>query len=248
MGDFDGFRALSFDCYGTLIDWETGIVAALGTWITEAAVDLDPAELLAAFADIASAVERQRPAAPYPEVLGEVLREIGRRHGVTVTRGAADAFGASVGDWPAFEDSPAALTSLGERFKLIILSNVDRRSFRRSNDRLGVEFDLILTAQDIGSYKPSPRNFEALLRKVGELGMEPGALLHVAQSLFHDHVPAKAAGLATAWIDRRGSTPGFGATPPPAMDVEPDWRFPSMEAFAAAAVGGDGPTDGGTVK
>ena len=248
MVDFDGFRALSFDCYGTLIDWETGIVGALEAWIRRSAIGLDAAELLAAFADIESAVEQQQPTAPYPQVLAEVLRELGSRHGVHVTDAAAAAFGGSVGDWPAFGDSPAGLASLGERFKLVILSNVDRRSFRRSTDRLGVEFDLILTAEDIGSYKPSPRNFEALLREVGALGVEPAELLHVAQSLYHDHVPARAAGLATAWIDRRGNTPGFGATPPAAMIVEPDWTFPSMEAFATAAAGDHGPDGGRTVS
>ena len=124
---------------------------------------------------------------------------------------------------------------MSTRFKLIILSNVDRASFARSKARLGVSFTSVLTAQDIGSYKPSPRNFDALAGEARRLGVGDGKLLHVAQSLFHDHVPAKRAGLPTVWINRRHDRPGWGATPAPPVSVTPDWEFPSMAAFAAAA-------------
>jgi FMN phosphatase YigB (HAD superfamily) len=127
---------------------------------------------------------------------------------------------------------------LGRHFKLIILSNVDRASFAGSAARLGVEFTSVLTAQDIGSYKPSARNFEALTGEAARLGIGPGNLLHVAQSLFHDHVPAQRAGLPTAWIDRRHPRPGWGATPEPPAPVTPDWEFPSMAALAAAVEAG----------
>jgi putative hydrolase of the HAD superfamily len=140
-----------------------------------------------------------------------------------------------VPDWPAFDDSHNALIRLGERFKLIVLSNVDRASFAGSQARLGVEFTSVLTAQDVGSYKPAPRNFEALVAETRRLGVADGKLLHVAQSLFHDHVPAKLAGLSTAWINRRHDRPGWGATPPPRAEVKPDWEFRSMAALAAAA-------------
>ena len=123
---------------------------------------------------------------------------------------------------------------LGERFKLIILSNVDRVSFAGSQTRLGVEFTSVLTAEEIGSYKPSPRNFEALGAEAQRLGVDRRGLLHVAQSLFHDHVPAKRAGLATVWINRRHDRSGWGATPAPPTEVTPDWEFPSMAAFASA--------------
>jgi 2-haloalkanoic acid dehalogenase type II len=159
---------------------------------------------------------------------------MGARFDVPVSDADGTAFGASVGAWPAFADSPDALVRLKRRFKLIILSNIDRASFARSNQRLGVEFDAILTAQDIGSYKPDPRNFEALLRTAGDLGVGHDGLLHVAQSLYHDHVPAKAAGLATVWIDRRAGSAGTGATPAPTVDVRPDWVFPTLAAFADA--------------
>jgi 2-haloacid dehalogenase len=139
-----------------------------------------------------------------------------------------------VPDWPAFPDSHQALVTLGEGHTLIILSNVDRESFEGSRRRLGVTFDHVLTAQDIGSYKPSPRNFAALQRLCERAGIPPGRLLHVAQSLFHDHVPAKAVGLPTVWINRRHAQPGWGATPPPGSDIKPDWTFPDMATFAAA--------------
>jgi FMN phosphatase YigB (HAD superfamily) len=130
---------------------------------------------------------------------------------------------------------PPCWPAVSKRYQLIILSNVDRDSFAASNRRLGVTFTSILTAQDIGSYKPSPRNFDAVAAEAGRLGIGKDGLLHVAQSLFHDHVPAKQAGLPTVWINRRHDQPGWGATPAPAAAVTPDWEFPSMQAFAAAA-------------
>jgi 2-haloacid dehalogenase len=114
------------------------------------------------------------------------------------------------------------------------VSNVDRDSFAASSRRLGVTFTSVITAQDVGSYKPSPRNFEALLAETDRLGVPRGRLLHVAQSLFHDHVPAKQAGLPTVWINRRHDRAGSGATPVPPVAVAPDWEFPSMRAFADA--------------
>jgi len=134
----------------------------------------------------------------------------------------------------AFRDSSDALNALGRDFKLLILSNVDRESFAGSNRRLAVTFDSILAAQDIGSYKPSLRNFDALLTEAGRVGVGKGKLLHVAQSLFHDHVPAKMLGLPTVWINRRHDRPGWGATPAEPSSVTPNWEFPSMAAFAAA--------------
>jgi 2-haloalkanoic acid dehalogenase type II len=162
------------------------------------------------------------------------MRALGQELGATVTDEDAAALAGSVRDWPAFPDSHDALIRLGRRYRLIILSNVDRGSFAHSNDRLGVTFASILTAEDIGSYKPSPGNFAALISEAGRLGVRPGGLVHAAQSIFHDHVPAKRAGLPTVWINRRHNRPGWGATPAPTSAVTPDWEFPSMAAFAAA--------------
>ncbi|AQA06689.1 haloacid dehalogenase, type II [Mycobacterium sp. MS1601] len=228
------YDALSFDCYGTLIDWETGIRATLEPWASKAGLDMTGEDLLLAYADCEATAERETPTALYPEILANSFRRLGTVLNTPVTDEEAQRFGASVGDWPAFPDSHEALVSLAETYQLIILSNVDRASFAASNARLDVDFDLILTAQDIGSYKPSPRNFEHLLEAAGERNIAPERVLVVAQSLFHDHVPAKAAGLDSVWINRRHDNEGWGATPPPPAPVTPDLEFPSMQAFADA--------------
>ena len=238
MTDFDHYSALSFDCYGTLIDWEAGIGRALGVWAQPHRRDLGADQLVAVFAHHESDVQTEQPALPYPKVLERVLRRVGANLGIEVTAGDARRFGASVGEWPAFSDSSQALRQLEQRFKLIILSNVDRESFRASNARLGVEFDLIVTAQDVGAYKPSDRSFPALFDRLDDVGVRRSELLHVAQSLFHDHEPAARVGLPSVWIDRRHDQEGYGATPPPQASVSPRWRYPSMAAFAAAALAG----------
>lgn len=228
------FEALSFDCYGTLIDWETGIAAVLEPWAQVHGLGLTREELLAAYGAQETRAETQYPAEPYPQILARSLRAMGAELGVAVSDSDAQALAVSVPDWPAFPDSAAALAGLARHCKLIILSNVDRESFAASNDRLGVRFTSILTAADIGSYKPAARNFEALDAELVRLGVPRERTLHVAQSLFHDHVPAKAAGLATAWINRRHANPGWGATPAPDTDVTPDWTFNSMADLADA--------------
>ena len=228
------FEALSFDCYGTLIDWEAGLLAVLGPWARARGLELTGEELLTAYAQVEGVAEAEHPAEAYPEILARGMRLLGGNLGAEVTAEDAASLARSVPDWPAFPDSHDALATLGKRFKLIILSNVDRASFAGSNARLGVGFTSVITAQDVGSYKPSPRNFEALASEAARLGIRPGRLLHVAQSLFHDHVPAKRAGLPTVWIHRRHDRGGWGATPQPPAPVTPDWEFPSMAAFAAA--------------
>ncbi len=226
------FAALTFDCYGTLIDWESGILAALAPWLERQGIDAAPGEVLAAFAECESRHQAAAPTALYPEILSRVLKDMGKRWGVPVSGAEAAAFGASVADWPAFADSSQALAYLKGHYKLVILSNVDRGSFAASNARLGVEFDAVLTAGDIGSYKPDRRNFQYMLDALDSMGIDKERILHVAQSLFHDHVPAKEMGLATMWIDRRGGADGWGATMPPQTEVKPDYRAESMAAFA----------------
>jgi 2-haloalkanoic acid dehalogenase type II len=229
------FEALSFDCYGTLIDWEAGLLAVLVPWARLLGPNLTGEQLLAGYAEAEAAVEAEHPTAAYPDVLARSMRLLGSTLGGSVTDEDQARLAGSVPDWPAFPDSRDALHSLGRRYRLIILSNVDRASFAGSALTLGAEFTSVITAQDVGSYKPSPRNFGALTAEAARLGIGPGKLLHVAQSLFHDHVPAKAAGLPTVWINRRHAQPGWGATPRPPAPVTPDWEFPSMAAFAAAA-------------
>ena len=249
LADFDAF---SFDCYGTLIDWEAGLATVLRRWADAHGLAMTGEQLLVAYSDHEAAAEHDLPSALYPVILAEAMRRLGAQLGVPVSDEEAEGLGGSVPEWPAFADSAQALARLAARAKLIILSNVDRTSFAGSNKRLGVTFTSILTAQDIGSYKPSPRNFEALDAERRRLGIGDGRLLHVAQSLFHDHVPAKAAGLPTAWINRRHDQPGWGATPDPGAAVTPDWTFTSMAAFAdavdaahaAAEAGADAGADG----
>ena len=229
------FEALSFDCYGTLIDWEAGLSAVLVPWARERGLTLTAEQLLTEYAGLEAAVEAEGPAQLYPDVLARSMQLLGATLGAEVTSEDAARLASSVPDWPAFPDSHDALLALGKRFDLIILSNVDRASFAASGTRLGATFASVITAQDVGSYKPSPRNFDALAAEARRLGIGPGRLLHVAQSLFHDHLPAKQAGLPTVWINRRHDRPGWGATPAPPAPVTPDWEFPSMAAFAAAA-------------
>jgi 2-haloacid dehalogenase len=226
------FQAMSFDCYGTLIDWEAGLAGVLTPWARSAGLDLDDEALLAAYSRHEAEAEAGYPQEEYPQILARSMRALGRELGLQVSPDDAQRLARSVPDWPAFADSADALTALSRRFKLIILSNVDRASFAASNQRLGVQFSAVVTAQDVGSYKPSPRNFESLLGAATRLGVEAGKLLHVAQSLFHDHVPAQQAGLRTVWINRRTGRAGWGATPAPAAPVVPDWEFPSMSALA----------------
>jgi 2-haloalkanoic acid dehalogenase type II len=228
------FQALSFDCYGTLIDWEAGLSGVLRPWARSAGLDLDDEALLVAYSQHEAEAEAEHPLEPYPEILARSMRALGDELGSPVGPDNAQRLARSVPDWPAFADSADALAALSQRFKLIILSNVDRDSFAASNKRLGVQFSAVITAQDVGSYKPSPRNFEVLLAQAGQLGVDDGKLLHVAQSLFHDHVPAQRAGLPTVWINRRKGRAGWGATPAPPAPVVPDWEFSSMAALADA--------------
>jgi len=228
------FEALSFDCYGTLIDWETGISTALSRWAKKHALEVSAEELLERYAAAEAHHEETSPTTLYPEIVSAAMRDVGRGFGIEVSRSESHRLGRSVPDWPVYPDARQGLTTLSTRYKLIILSNVDRESFEASNLKLGVRFDAVVTAQDVGAYKPSARNFHALLGTASGLGIERGRLLHVAQSLYHDHIPARRLGLPTVWIDRRGDRPGWGATPPPGEDVQPEWTFPSLRAFAAA--------------
>ena len=228
--DYGAFDALTFDCYGTLIDWETGILAGLRTALGEHAADASDDELLETYARAEAALEAG-PYLPYREVLGRSLRTVAADLLIPVDREAEAAFGSSVRDWPAFEDSADALRRLHRRFKLGVLTNCDDDLFAASNRRLGVAFDWVVTAEQARGYKPRPENFELLLER---LALPRERVLHVAQSLFHDHVPAKALGFRTVWIDRRHDRPGSGATPP--AEAIPDARFVDMASFAAAAV------------
>jgi 2-haloacid dehalogenase len=228
------FRVLTFDCYGTLIDWESGLLTALQPLLARARVDLPHDAVLAAFADHEARQEAATPTMKYADLLCDVHRQLAQAWGVTPIAEESRAFGASVQDWPAFDDTAEALRYLKQHYKLAILSNVDHASFAGSLPRLGVAFDAVFTAEDVGSYKPDPRNFAYLIQRLAAMGCTRRDILHTAQSLFHDHAPANAAGLASAWIDRRQNAEGWGATAPPPAGVHYDFRFASLQEMARA--------------
>jgi 2-haloacid dehalogenase len=232
--DFDRFEALTFDCYGTLIDWESGILAALRPVLEAHGARVEEDGLLEAFGRHETAIEAGEYL-PYREVLASVLGRLGEELGFSPTDEEASAFASSVGDWPPFEDSPPALRTLGTRFGLGVITNCDDDLFARSAERLGVDFDWVITAERARAYKPSRRNFVLAFETIG---LAPERILHVAQSLFHDHVPAKELGLATVWVDRREGRAGPGATPP--ATVEPDLRVPDLATLVELAGGGRG--------
>ena len=238
MARLSDYRVLTFDCYGTLIDWETGIWEALQPVIgSSGATGLPREEALRAFARFEGQHERATPGLAYPELLGRVHRDLAGSFGLRTDRELDADFGNSVPRWPAFPDSAAALQVLKRRFRLVILSNVHREGIAASARTLGVEFDAFYTAEDIGAYKPSDTNFQYLIARLkSDFGLEPPEVLHTAQSLHHDHVPANRFGLASAWIDRQRLSEGgdWGATARVETMPRLDFTFFTLGEMAAA--------------
>ncbi len=232
MPNLSQFRILTFDCYGTLIDWETGLLQALADYLPEVLRKGDKETILQDFAQFEPEYQRQHPSALYPDVLAGVFRHLATHYDISYSEADALKFGQSIPKWPPFPDSVAALAYLKLHYPLAILSNIDSRSFAGSNQHLGVAFDYVFTAQEIRSYKPSIRNFEYMLDQLSQDGFQKNEILHVAQSVFHDHIPAKSIGLKTAWIDRRKHQAGWGATMPPETMPAVDFHFESMVEFA----------------
>ncbi len=228
--DFGRYEVLTFDCYGTLIDWETGIVDAFRAVLAPRGIEPPADELLEAYGQ-AEADAEDGPYLRYREVLARSMAAVCARYGVDPTAAEGEAFAQSIGAWPAFPDSRAALERLTRRFRLGVITNCDDDLFALSNRRLGVRFDWVVTAEQVGSYKPSTANF---LHAFDRIGVPRERILHVAQSLFHDHVPAKRLGLTTVWVNRRHDRPGFGATPP--ADAHPDLTVPDMATLASLGV------------
>lgn len=238
-------QVLCFDVYGTLIDWETGLHTAATEHLLSQLPSPPPSrdEFLKTYLSYEAAQQRATPDMTYASLLAAVYRQLMAHYSLPASsesESEAAAFGASVGQWPAFADSLAALAALKGRFKLVVLSNVDRASFQGSLSRLsggtdsggdGVGiFDLVLTAQDIGSYKPSLHNFEFMLREVRERwGIDKGSVCVVANSLFHDHVPAKRLGLQSVWIERPGAVMGVDAN---THGASWEWSFKTLGEMA----------------
>ncbi len=228
------FKVLTFDCYGTLIDWESGMIAGLTALTSRVEGSLTRDEILQAHARHESRQQKQTPTMRYRDLLPIVYRRLAEEWGVPVDWPECAAYGRSVDYWPAFPDSVEALIYLKQHFKLVILSNIDNQSFAASNARLGVPFDAVYTAEDIGSYKPADTNFDYMLNRLAELGVEKQAILHTAESMFHDHGPANRHGLRSCWIYRRHDQQGFGATMTPDSMPSFDFTFNSMGEFADA--------------
>jgi 2-haloacid dehalogenase len=209
MRELEQYSHLMFDCYGTLIDWESGILAAIRPVLSRHGVEQSDDAILELFGELeaaAVAATYQR----YSAVLTTVLAGFAERLGFTLAADEVD-----------------ALAILGQHYRLVILSNIDDELFAASARHLKADFAAVITAQQVGSYKPNPNNFRYAL---AQLGVPPEQILHVAQSLFHDIVPAKEVGLATVWVNRRHDRPGFGATPP--ANARPDREVPDLRTMA----------------
>lgn len=226
--DLTKYTTLTFDCYGTLIDWEGGIVAAMQPVLKAHGIERSDEEVLTIFSSLESAA--QRPYKRYREVLAIVLGQVGEQLGFTPTESELATFGGSVVNWPAFPDSSAALNALSRYYDLVILSNVDDDLFLGSAEKLQAPFHAVITAEQVGSYKPDPANFQHMLT---QLDRPKEQILHVAQSLFHDIAPARNAGLTSVWINRRQGRGGTGATPP--QEATPDLELPNMATLARMA-------------
>lgn len=234
LTDFD---ALTFDCYGTLIDWESGMIKALKRLTDRAQRPLSRDQILEAHARHESSQQLYTPAKCYRELLRIVYKRLAEEWGIQVSHEECVQYGRSVANWPAFEDSARALKYLKKYFKLVILSNVDNESFQASNQKLQVQFDAVYTAEDIGSYKPAARNFDYMLEKLAGFGVRKEKILHTAESMFHDHKPANDFGLKSCWIYRRHAQQGFGAAMNPGQMPNVDLKFNSMHELVKAHQG-----------
>ncbi len=228
------FKVLAFDVYGTLIDWESGMITALKPLTDKVSRSLSRDNILEAHAYHESTTQRWTPNKKYYDLLAVVYRRLAEEWGIEVTWEECQAYGLSVRQWPAFDDSRDALGYLKEHYKLVVLTNTDNMSFSGSNARLGVHFDGVYTAEDVGSYKPADRNFEYMLENLARQGIDKSDILHTAESMFHDHAPANKHGLSNCWIYRRHEKEGFGATMNPGDMPNYDYCFNSMAELAGA--------------
>ncbi|PYX48171.1 MAG: haloacid dehalogenase type II [Acidobacteria bacterium] len=232
MLDFTRFEVLTFDCYGTLIDWETGILSALHRILSAHGKNVDDATLLKMYGDFEQLAENGK-FHPYREVLESVVRKFGSELGFTPTVEQARSLPDSLPHWKPWPDTVAALRQLKSRFRLAILSNVDDDLFAGTRPQLGVDFDEVITAQQAQAYKPSLKLFELALSRIGTPAHR---VLHVGQSIYHDVIPAQALGLATIWVNRPSARPGVGAVK--SAVGKPDLTVSSLAELAATAVSG----------
>lgn len=229
MIEFEKFTHLTFDCYGTIIDWETGILSAVHPVLERHGITIEEAEILQLYARL-EAEQEAGAYKPYKQVLMGVMGGFGEELGFTLSEADLLALPESVGGWPPFADSVEALQRLQMGFELVILSNIDDELFAATEAALKVDFDEVITAQQVGSYKPSRRNFDVALDR---LLVPRQQVLHVAQSLFHDHAPAKQLGFTTIWVNRPSRCPGVGVAKP--TQASPDLEIPDLASLVALA-------------
>ena len=225
------FDALTFDCYGTLIDWERGALGILRPWADGQGLDAGDDELLSRFAGAQVGQETIRPFKRYPDVVGSAFAEIAAGYGHTLATEDRERLARSIGDWPPFADTVQALGDLKRRFRLGVLSNVDVFSFARTHARLGNVMEVMVTADDAGSYKPALAHFHRGIEEFAELGIEKARILHVAQSRFHDIAPATSLDLTCVWVNRRGGREGLGLNIP--SDAQTPYVVGNMAELAA---------------
>jgi 2-haloacid dehalogenase len=228
MLDFSRFELLTFDCYGTLINWEEGILCCLHRILAAHDKDMDDATILQLYGDFEARAE-QGEYRRYREVLQSVVRQFGEQLGFTPTDQEVRSLPESLQDWKPWPDTAAALRQLNSRFRLAIVSNVDDDLFADTRPQLGVEFDQIITAQQAGAYKPSLKIFELALSRAG---VSADRILHIGQSVYHDVIPAQSLGLATVWVNRPSARAGVGAVK--AVKGRPDLQVSSLAELAAA--------------
>ena len=222
MLDFGSFRVLSFDCYGTLVDWEGGILAALKPLLARHRVPASDGEILRLYGELEREGQGHQPFLTYKQVLSRIVAGLGERLGFRPDAEELGCLADSMKRWQPFDDAVAALRMLKERYRLAIISNVDGDLFEASASKLGVKFDWVVTSEEVGEYKPSLRNFREALER---MGVSKSEVLHVAQSLYHDVEPARALGLATVWVNRAG------ARSTPLRDVRPDLEVGDLGEF-----------------
>jgi 2-haloacid dehalogenase len=228
---FTRYEILTFDCYGTLIDWETGILSALHRILSTHAKKIDDATILKLYGDFEQSAE-QDAYQPYREVLASVVRQFGAELGFTPTPAEIRSLADSLAAWKPWPDTVAALRQLKQRFRLAILSNIDDDLFAATRPQLGVDFDAIITAQQGQAYKPSLKLFELALNRIHAPAHR---VLHVGQSIYHDVIPAQSLGLATVWVNRPSARPGVGAVK--SAEARPDLTVSSLAELAAAVEG-----------
>lgn len=226
MLNLDRYKVLTFDCYGTLIDWESGILSALKPLLAAHQIEMADESLLELYAEVEAELEKGEYL-KYRQVLETAVQRLGERLGFTPSPSEKSSLPDSVQHWPPFPDTIEALRQLKQKYQLVILSNIDQDLFAGSAKHLQVPFDAIITAEQVKSYKPALNHFTTMLQ---QLDLSADQVLHVAQSIYHDIVPARSLGLSTVWVNRRHDRPGFGATP--AASAAAEVTVPDLKTLA----------------